>query len=156
KLAEDLQKKFQEKGYQFLAWGDVGWVHIFSNHPIKSREDIGKTKMWAWVDDPLVRALFKNLGVQGVPLGVPDVLPSLQTGLIDACYGSPYSTLALQWHSKVKYMTSQSTALAVGATVVLKKDFEKLSAEDQKAVLEESKMLQQKELEVLRRDNERA
>ena len=97
KLDAELRKKFEDKGYVLLAWGDVGPVHIFSNTPIKGKADLAQLKLWAWVDDALVRALFTQLGVNGVPLGVPDVLPSLQTGLINACYGSPLSTLALQW-----------------------------------------------------------
>src|SRR5262245_43068289 len=57
-LHEDFQKKFNAKGYVLLGWGDVGWIYIYSNIPIKSRDDISKTKMWAWTDDPVVRALF--------------------------------------------------------------------------------------------------
>jgi TRAP-type C4-dicarboxylate transport system substrate-binding protein len=156
RLDTELQKKFNEKGYELLSWGDVGWIYIYSNIPITSRADIAKTKIWAWVDDPLVRELLKNLGVSGVPLGVPDVLPSLQTGLIDACYGSPLSMLALQWHTKVKYQTGEPISVGTGATVVLKKDFDKLSAEDQKMLLEEAKALQQKNLQTIRKDNERS
>jgi TRAP-type C4-dicarboxylate transport system substrate-binding protein len=155
-LAEELEKKFLDKGYVLLAWGDVGWVHLFSNIPIKSRKDIGETKMWAWVDDPLVRALFAKLNVTGVPLGVPDVLPSLQTGLINACYGPPLATLALQWITKVKYMTSVPLSMGVGATVVTKAEFDKLSPELQKVLRDESKALQAHSLQVVRADNQRA
>src|SRR5262249_7350535 len=155
-LSDEFQKKFNEKGYVLLGWGDVGWIYIYSNSPVKSREDIQKLKIWAWTDDPLVRALFKNLNVQGVPLGVPDVLPSLQTGLIDACYGSPLALVALQWFTKVKYMTSQPMSVGVGATVLLKKDFDALSKDDQKVLVEEGKTLQVKVIETVRKDNERA
>ena len=149
----DLRKKFEEKGYVLLAWGDVGPIHIFSNIPLKSKADLSQTKLWAWVDDPLVRMLFQQLGTNGVPLGVPDVLPSLQTGLINACYGSPLSTLALQWYTKVKYMTSMHISQAVGATIMNKKDFDKLSPELQKIVLNDSKELEKKVLKTIREDN---
>jgi TRAP-type transport system periplasmic protein len=155
-LHEDFQKKFNAKGSVLLGWGDVGWIYIYSNIPIKSKEDIAKTKMWAWTDDPVVRALFGALSVRGVPLGVPDVYTSLQTGVIDACYGSPLSMVALQWYTKVKYQTSDPISMAVGATVVTKKDFDKLSGEDQKVLIDESAQLQTKALATLRKDNERA
>jgi len=35
----------------------------------------------------------------------PGVLPALQTGKIDAIYASPLATVALQWYTKVKYMS---------------------------------------------------
>jgi TRAP-type transport system periplasmic protein len=156
KLDEDLRKKFDEKGYVLLSWGDVGPVHIFSNIPIKSKDDLKQTKLWAWVDDPIIKRLFAQLGATGVPLGVPDVLPSLQTGLINACYGSPLSTLALQWYTKVKYMTKMHVTQAIGATVVTKATFEKLPADLQKIVLADSKELERKVLKQIREDNEKA
>jgi TRAP-type C4-dicarboxylate transport system substrate-binding protein len=149
----ELRKKFEEKGYVLLNWGDVGPIHIFSNIPLKSKADLAQTKLWAWVDDPLVRMLFQQLGTNGVPLGVPDVLPSLQTGLINACYGSPLSTLALQWYTKVKYMTSMHISQAVGATIMNKKDFDKLSPELQKQLINDSKDMQVKLLKTIREDN---
>ncbi|HEX9105145.1 MAG TPA: TRAP transporter substrate-binding protein DctP [Polyangia bacterium] len=156
KLDADLRKKFEDKGYVLLAWGDVGPVHIFSNTPIKGKADLAQLKLWAWVDDALVRELFHQLGVNGVPLGVPDVLPSLQTGLINACYGSPLSTLALQWYTKVKYMTSMHISQAIGATVVTKKEFDKLDAATQKTLMSDSLEFQAKLLKTLRSENEKA
>jgi TRAP-type C4-dicarboxylate transport system substrate-binding protein len=156
KLDVELRKKFEEKGYVLLAWGDVGPVHIFSNVPLKSKADLAQTKLWAWVDDPLVRMLFTQLGANGVPLGVPDVLPSLQTGLINACYGSPLSTLALQWYTKVKYVTSMHITQAIGATVLVKKEFDKLPPDLQKVVLADSKDLESKLLKQIREENGKA
>src|SRR6185312_10738641 len=156
KLDAELRQKFVDKGYVLLAWGDVGPVHIFSNSPIKSKADLANLKLWAWVDDALVKELFHQLGVNGVPLGVPDVLPSLQTGLINACYGSPLSTLALQWYTKVKYMTSMHISQAIGATVITKKEFDKLDPATQKTLMADSLAFQVKLLKTLRSENDKA
>ena len=56
--------------------------------------------------------------LHGVPMGVPDVLPQLSTGAIDSFFGSPLSTLALQWGTHAKYMTSMVISQATGATVI--------------------------------------
>jgi TRAP-type C4-dicarboxylate transport system substrate-binding protein len=156
KLNDEIRHKFEEKGYVLLAWGDVGPVHIFSNIPLKGKADLAQTKLWAWVDDPIVRMLFSQLGASGVPLGVPDVLPSLQTGLINACYGSPLSTLALQWYTKVKYMTQMHISQSIGATVMTKKEFDKIPADLQKTLLEESRELEGKLLKQIRADNDKS
>ncbi len=156
KLDADFQAKFNEKGYTLVGWGEVGPVHLYTSIPVKSKDDLKKTRMWVWTDDPLTRAFMSQLGVQGVPLGVPDVLPSLQTGLIDACYGSHLSTITLQWHSRVKFITEKPQGLGVGAMVVSKKEFDKLSKEDQATLLSEGKSLQAKLLDVTRKNNERA
>jgi TRAP-type C4-dicarboxylate transport system substrate-binding protein len=94
--------------------------------------------------------------VNGVPLGVPDVLPSLQTGLIDACYGSPLVAVAFQWYSKVKYATSVPISYAIGALIIRKDSFAKLSAEEQRVVREVGRSMEADLLKVVRSDNERA
>ena len=155
-MSAEFSKKFAEKGYVLLGWGDVGPVHIFSNTPIKSKADLNQTKMWAWTDDPLVKAMFKQLGSNGVPLGVPDVLTSLQTGLINACYGSPLSMVALQWYTKVKYMTSLQLSQAIGATVMSKEVFDALSPDLQKILVDDSKAMESKLLKTIRSDNDKS
>ena len=152
----DFKKKFEEKGYVLLGWGDVGPVYIFSNTPIKSKADLLQTKLWAWTDDPLVKTMFRQLGSNGVPLGVPDVLTSLQTGLINACYGSPLSMVALQWYTKVKFMTSMQLSQAIGASVVTKRDWDKLGPDMQKVVMDEAKVMEKKLLTTIRADNDKA
>ncbi len=155
-VREKMAPEFKEAGYVLPAWGDVGWVHLFANLPVKSKADLQKTKMWAWTDDPIVRATFRRLGVNGIPLGVPDVLPSLQTGLINACYGSPLGAGALQWYTKVKYATNDAMSYAIGALVIRKEVFDKLDPADQKLMLEQGRAVGKDLMKIVRRDNERA
>lgn len=156
KMSADFEGHFDSAGYVLLAWGDVGWTHIYSNIPLTSKADLANTKIWAWTDDPIVKDLFGKLGINGIPLGVPDVLPSLSTGKIDACYGSPLAAVALQWYTKVKHATEVPLSYAVGAFVVRKDVFNKLSADDQKIVRESGKIIGANLIAVVRKDNERA
>src|SRR6266852_5862140 len=71
-----------------------------------------------------------------LPLSLPNVLPSLQSGLIDACYGTPLTVLALQWFTKVKYRTSLSITNVMGALVLSDTLWQQLSADQQKLVRE--------------------
>ena len=149
-LDGDIRRLMEEKGYVLLNWGDVGPVHLFTNIEVKSKDDLPKLKMWQWGDDPVVKGLFAAMGLKGVNLGVPDVLPSLQTGLIDACYGSPLSTLALQWNTKIKFMTRMAVSYAIGAQVITKATWDGLGPAVQKIVLEESKKLEEKTRQIVR------
>lgn len=156
KMAPDFEKQFDAAGYSLVAWGDVGWTHLYSNIPVATAGDLNKTKMWAWTDDPIVRTFFKRLGVNGVPLGVNDVKPSLETGAIDACYGAPLVAIVFQWYTKVKFATEQPINYAIGALVIRKEIFTKLSAEDQATVREIGKEMQARLLANVRKDNTRA
>src|SRR5215471_18875026 len=45
KMAPDFEQQFLNAGYVLLSWGDVGWVHLFTNQPINGVADLGKSKM---------------------------------------------------------------------------------------------------------------
>ncbi len=156
RLADELRKKFLERGFVLLAWADVGEVHIFSKTPVRTRAEIENVKVWTWVDDPISRKLLDAFGVHAVPLGAPDVLPSLASGLIDVCYGSPLVALAFQWHAHVRYMTAQSVLQAVGAIVIAKRELDALPPDLQALLLDESKNFEAKMIPQIREDNARA
>jgi TRAP-type C4-dicarboxylate transport system substrate-binding protein len=155
-LGADLKKRFEDKGYLLSSWGEVGPVHLFSSKPVKSMDDLKQLKLWMWSDDPVSKALFDALGIHGVPMGVPDVLPGLSTGQIDSFFGSPLSTLALQWGTHVKYMTTLCVGMATGATVISKKAWDAIPPEDQKIMQEEGEALQPRVLKQVRDDNTKA
>jgi TRAP-type C4-dicarboxylate transport system substrate-binding protein len=148
-----LRKKFDEKGYMLMGWGDVGPVHIFSQRPIRSLDDLRQTKLWMFGDDPVTKGMFAALGLHGVPMGVPEVLPSLATGSIDAFFGSPLSTVALQWASHAKYVTSAVIGMATGATVLTKTAWASMDPKDQAILTEEAKAMESEVTNQVRNDN---
>jgi TRAP-type C4-dicarboxylate transport system substrate-binding protein len=131
KVSERLAAGFRDKGFELLGWAEAGFVYVFTNRPIRSADDIRGVKMWMWEGDPLAKALFDANGIVPVPLDLPNVLTSMQTGLIDAVYSSPYAVVALQWHTKVKYMIRPKLTYASGALLVSTKELSKLSPEHQ-------------------------
>lgn len=118
--------QFEKKGYVLLGWAPVGWVHFFSTREIHSIEDIQKTKSWMWEGDPLAEETYKAMGVKPTPLSITEVLMSLQTGLLDTIYTSPQGALALQWFTKVRYMSRLRMGYATGAVLISKKRFDGL------------------------------
>lgn len=148
-----FQKKFEAKGWKLNDRGEVGWIHFLSKNPLTSMDAVRKEKIWQWGDDKLVKAMFTKLKVNGVPLGVPEVDSSLTTGRISAAYGSPVSAVALQWYTKVKYMSSMPMSFGIGATVVRMKTLQKLSEEDRKTVQEIGRSASRKLRKVIRKAN---
>lgn len=151
-----FQEKFAGKGFRLGPRAEVGWVYFMSKNKVSSLDDLQDAKIWVWQDDQLSRAMFKELEVSGVPLGVPDVLSSLISGRINACYGSPLAAVALQWNSEVSYMTSMPLSYALGATVMRQDVWDSYTEADQNAqdkILEKmAKRLRRK----VRHDNETA
>lgn len=155
-MSERLTKLLADKGFVLIMWGDVGFNYIFSNEPVATPADIKKTKMWVWDADPISKQVMDVAGVNGTLLGVPDVLPSLSTGVIDAFNNSPYGAVALQWHSKAKYVTNLRLAVVIGGVVLNKKSWEALPAEHRKTVQEIASKQGAELLTQIRKDNESA
>lgn len=153
-LDGDLRSRFEERGFVLLGWSDVGPVHLFSQKPVRTLEDLRRLRLWLWTEDPVSRQLHETLALAGVPLGVPDVLPALTTGSVDAFFGSPLSTLALQWSGHVRYMSSITFGQATGALVLAKRAWEEIAAADQKILRQEADAMQAPSLAQVRADNE--
>jgi TRAP-type C4-dicarboxylate transport system substrate-binding protein len=156
KMWPTFQKRFEKKGFKLNDRGEVGWIYFMSKDKIESLKDLKGLKLWMWGDDQLVGSMFKKLGLNGVPLGVPEVDSALTSGKINACYGSPYASVALQWYTKVKFMTSMPMSFAIGATVVSTDAIKKISADDQKLVEDIGKANAKKLRKVIRKANEDA
>jgi TRAP-type C4-dicarboxylate transport system substrate-binding protein len=151
-----FQKKFEKKGFRLNDRGEVGWIYFLSKNKVESLNDLKGQKLWMWGDDQLVGAMFKKLGLNGVPLGVPEVDAGLTSGKINAAYGSPVAAVALQWYTKVKYMTSMPMSFAIGATVISTDALKKISPEDQKTLEDIGKANAKKLRKVIRKANEDA
>src|SRR5499427_8032111 len=130
----ETAEEFEAKGFKLQDRGEVGWIYFLSKNKVEKLSDLQGQKLWMWGDDRLVGAVFKKMGLNGVPLGVPEVDAALTSGKINACYGSPVAAVALQWYSKIKFMTSMPMSFAIGATIISMDAYKKLSADDAKTV----------------------
>jgi TRAP-type C4-dicarboxylate transport system substrate-binding protein len=118
--------KFREKGFELLAWAEVGNAHLLSKKPIRTINDFSSLKVWAWSGDPIAKATFVAMGINPIPLAITDVNTSLTTGMIDTVYAPPLGALALQWHTPMKYMTALPLVHSTGAVLISLKYFKKL------------------------------
>lgn len=141
---------------ELLGWAEAGFVYIMSNKPIAKLADMKGIKMWMWEGDPVAEALYSALGVVPIQLSIADVLTSLQTNMIEAVYAPPMGAVALQWASKVKYITDLPIVNSIGALVVSKSEFNKLTPDQQKITKELGAKYCRQIVEQTRKDNEAA
>ncbi len=152
KLSQALQAG--NPGVELLGWAEAGFVYIMSNKPIAKLADLKGVKMWMWEGDPMAEAMFNAMGMTPIQLSIADVLTSLQTGMIDAVYAPPMGAVALQWASKVKYITDLPLVNSIGALVVSKAEFGKLSPDQQKTLKEVGSKYCRQIVEQTRKDND--
>jgi len=124
-----LDNRFADKGLELIAMTEVGFIYTFSDKPRTTIRDLQQAKTWAPSGDPLTAAFLESLDISPITLSIPDVLSSLQTGLIDTAFNSLYGSIVLQWFTKAPFVTDQPYGYAYGTFTMSKKALSKLSAE---------------------------
>jgi TRAP-type C4-dicarboxylate transport system substrate-binding protein len=138
KLQPLLEKRLLDKGFVVLFWTDTGWVRFFSKDPVITTADLRKTKLFVWAGSPEAINIYRSVGCDPVPLETVDILPNLQTGLINAIPLPPTIALAGQVDSIAPHMLNLNWTPLVGALIVNRKTWESIPAESQPALREAS------------------
>lgn len=134
KIRPSMEKKFFDKGFVVLAWGDAGWVRFFSKDAAIRPDDYKRMKFFAWGSEPDQQAIMKSLGYTPVPLETSDILPAIQTGMINVVPSTPYFALATQIYTSAPHMLEINWAPIVGALVLTRKTWDDMSPATQAAM----------------------
>lgn len=129
-----LEKRFLDKGFVVLFWAEGGWVRFFSKEPALRPSDFKRLKLFAWASGPEQIALMKVLGYQPVVLETADILPGLQTGLINAVPVTAMWALASQIDAVAPHMLDIRWVPIVGAAVITRATWDALSPAGQEAL----------------------
>lgn len=156
KLEPKLQGFMAKKGFIILGWADLGYTYLFTQTPVDSLASFKDVKMWGWEDEPISKRFFEMAGISQVSLSLPDVLPGLQRGMITGVYNSPLGAISLQWDKHVKHITGMAIGIGIGATVITKAQWDKISADDQAKVMEIAKRHHVKLCAEIRKRNKEA
>lgn len=130
-----LSKGLEQGGMINFGFAEAGFAYAMSKSaPIASVAELRKHRVWMPENDIQTAETLKAFQVSPIPLSLSDVLPSLQTGIIDTVASSPIGTLALQWHTQVKYLTDLPLSYIIGVLAIDQKAFNKIDAADQVVV----------------------
>jgi TRAP-type C4-dicarboxylate transport system substrate-binding protein len=154
KLRPGLEKRFHDKGFVVLFWGDAGWVRFFSKEPALRPADYRKMKVFAWAGDNPQVDIMKTLGYQPVVLEISDILPGLQTGMINMVPSTPFYALIGQFYNHAPYMLDMNWVPIVGAVVVTRKAWDAMTPSAQKALRQAGDAAGAELRAISRRENE--
>jgi TRAP-type C4-dicarboxylate transport system substrate-binding protein len=136
RLDKTIQDGLDDAGFVNFGFASGGFAVIMSNDPVTSLGDMKGKRVWVPEGDTISYATMKALSLSPVTLPLTDVLTGLQTGLIDVVPMSPVGALVLQWHTKVKYITSTPLIYTMGFLAIDKRAFKKIDVADQGIVRE--------------------
>ncbi|MSU22525.1 MAG: C4-dicarboxylate ABC transporter substrate-binding protein [Opitutus sp.] len=129
KIRPELEARLRAKGFEVLFWGDAGWVRYFSKEPGGMPDDYKKMKLFVHAGGPRQMEIFRELGYQPVSLETEQILPGLTTGMINVVPVPPFLANALQINRVTKFMLDLNWVPIVGAAIVRRDVWEKISPE---------------------------
>ena len=133
-LDDTLIAGFAEGGMEVLGIAEGGFGYFLTAEPVRVPADLQQQKVWVPQNDVVSARLAQSIGVTPIPLTLPDVLPGLQTGLVNTVAVSPMGAIVLQWHTRVAHITDIPLMYFCGVISLTGKSFNKLSADDQAVV----------------------
>ena len=140
KVSPTWEKRFMDKGFVPITWGDTGWVHLFLRKEIKSVAELRGLKVFAWAGDPNAVKAWEAANFRPTVISITDLLPSLSTGMIEGFGATPVYAFTTRAYEQAKYMTELPWGHIPGATIVSKETWDKIPADLQpklKAIAQE-------------------
>ncbi|MDH5670763.1 MAG: TRAP transporter substrate-binding protein DctP [Myxococcales bacterium] len=135
-MNKEWEQTFEKSGFKLISWGESGQYRYFSKAPVTRPGDLKNMRPWLWPESHVMKEIYKAVGANGVPLGLPEVYGALQTKMIDAVIATSLALVALQWHSKLDHVTNETSGVLLGAMIMNSKKWESIPA-DVKSTLEE-------------------
>ncbi len=153
KLQPEMEKAFEKEGYIVLGWMNLGFIYTFSKVPLTSLDVARKQKWWTLEGEPIGQAVFAALDIAPISLSISDVATSLSTNMIDCANSTPFGAVAFQWYTKFKYISGYPSSNILGATIVSKKMWDRITPASQKVILEVARAEHAKIVQATRKDD---
>jgi len=134
KMRPSLEKRLADRGFVTLFWADIGWVRFFSQDAAVHPAQFMRMKLFTWAGNNDQFDLMKELGFNPVSLETADILPGLQTGLINALDTVPMYALAAQFYGPCPHMLELNFAPLGGAALITKAAWDSIPPATQQAL----------------------
>jgi len=156
KVRPELEAALAKKGFVVINWGEVGFVHFFSTEPYKNPADFAKGKLFTWNGDPGAEQAWKAGGFHPVVLSSTDLIPSLQSKMVNIVSEPPLYAFTAHIFEKANHMLALPWGFLTGATIVRKDTWEKIPADLRPKLLEIAEEYGRKTKEDVRKQNDDA
>ena len=126
-----IEAAFEARNYVVLQWSRIGAMSMFCDKPYRTPAELeaGNAKVFAWEGDPKSVDAWRAAGFRPVVLSSTDVVPSLQTGMINCITNVPLFILTARLFEKADNMVDLPWGFIYGATIVRKDAWEKIGLE---------------------------
>ena len=135
-MTPELRRRVEARGFELLGWGHGGWLQLFSTRPVANLADLKAIKLYTSAGDDRMTQWYKANGFQPRAMAMTDILTGLSTKMIEGLPTPPLAAMAFQWNRHTPYMLEIGLAPVIGATVMSRRAWNKVSAADRPKLLQ--------------------
>ena len=134
-LFDPMSAEMAEKGFVLAIWAENGWRSFATKGGLAiSPEDLDRYQTRAQ-ESPVHINMYKALGVQAVSKPTSEVMPALNTGIVDGFDNTPLFSLAAGWIDAVDHYTRSNHIYQPAAVAYSKVWYDTLPADLQAVVM---------------------
>lgn len=134
-VGQEVAKAVETANIKIISWWTQGFRETTANREIRKPADLKGLKIRV-MENPLHIEAWNTLGASAIPMAFSEVLTSLQQGVLDA-QENPYQNIVNSgFHTVQKYIIETHHLYGPLPVVVSKIVWDKLTAEQQKIILE--------------------
>jgi TRAP-type C4-dicarboxylate transport system substrate-binding protein len=153
KLTPEISKRIEAKGFVLVNWGHGGWTQVFTKKPVRTLDELKKTKLWTSAGNDRMVQWFKANGFEPRAMAMTDIMTGLTTGMVEAVPTTPLAAMLFQWYRQTPNMIDIGLAPVIGATIVTRKTWNAIPAADRPKLLDSAAAAQKRlQEEVPRQD----
>jgi TRAP-type transport system periplasmic protein len=137
-FGEDLNGAAQKKGLRVLGWWVGGSRSIYARKPIGDLASMKGMKIRT-IENPVVLATWKALGLIPTPIPFGEVYTALQQGVVDAGEGNVISYESMKFDEVAPYLSHIKYLITVQLLLIGENFFKSLPADVQPALIQAGK-----------------
>lgn len=122
-----------EQGLQLVTWDEIGFHHLYSVTPILSPQDLRGRRFRVSASEAS-RLFARAFGADVIPLGFGEIVPSLQTGLIEAGENSVSLYVRTGTSGEAPHLTLTGHSFGMSLIVASKAWWDGMSDADRRVV----------------------
>jgi TRAP-type C4-dicarboxylate transport system substrate-binding protein len=127
--------------YVVITWARSGWVHVFSREVIVTPDDLRRHKLGSSPELRDINTAFRNMGFQTVETDLGDIGTRIANNVINAFYLIPEAIAPLGLHRHLSNMMDLSIAPVMGAVVMNRVTWNRLTANQQRDMVASARRL---------------
>ncbi len=126
RFRSDIDTIFERHGYYLVGLIDTGFFYLFTKNKVSTVEEMKQQKMLTWFGEIEV-ATLGELGINPIKVSVPEIVTSLQTGLINANIGPPTWQMGTQAFIQTKYYVTPPFFYSIAAIILDKPQIDSIA-----------------------------